>query len=188
MPKLWDETIESHRAAVRDATLAATAKLVAAHGISSVTMSQIASETGIGRATLYKYFPDVNAILLAWHEQQVSSHLAELTRVSQETRGGAIHRLSAVLSAYAHMSSHGDGSDLAAVLHRGDHVARADAELHEFVAKLVREAAEAGSVRRDVPADELAAYCLHAVGASASLASKAAIGRLVTVTIAGLQA
>ena len=188
MPKLWNATIESHRAAVRDATLAATAELVSAHGVSSVTMSQIASETGIGRATLYKYFPDVNTILLAWHEQQVSSHLEELAQVSQETRGDAIHRLRAVLSAYALMSSHAEASDQVAMLHRGDHIARADAELHEFVAKLVREAAEAGSVRRDVPADELAAYCLHAVGASASLASKAAIGRLVTVTIAGLQA
>ena len=39
-------------------------------------MSQIAEQTGIGRATLYKYFPDVEAILLAWHERQVTGHLA----------------------------------------------------------------------------------------------------------------
>jgi AcrR family transcriptional regulator len=37
-------------------------------------MSQIAAETGIGRATLYKYFPDVEAILVAWHERQVAEH------------------------------------------------------------------------------------------------------------------
>ncbi|MGI9077433.1 MAG: TetR/AcrR family transcriptional regulator, partial [Gemmatimonadaceae bacterium] len=55
MPKLWNETIEAHRRAVRDATLNATAALVAEHGLASVTMSQIARETGIGRATLYKY-------------------------------------------------------------------------------------------------------------------------------------
>lgn len=34
-----------------------------------MTMSRIAEEIGIGRATLYKYFPDVEAILLAWHER-----------------------------------------------------------------------------------------------------------------------
>ena len=55
VPKLWNETIEAHRRAVRDAILETTAALVVEHGLTSVTMSQIAEETGIGRATLYKY-------------------------------------------------------------------------------------------------------------------------------------
>jgi AcrR family transcriptional regulator len=59
---------------VRDATLDTTAALVAEHGLASVTMSQIAEQTGIGRATLYKYFPDVEAILVAWHERQIAGH------------------------------------------------------------------------------------------------------------------
>ena len=75
MPKLWTETIEEHRRAVRDATLDTTAALVAERGLASVTMSQIAAETGIGRATLYKYFPDVEAILLAWHDRLIARHL-----------------------------------------------------------------------------------------------------------------
>src|SRR5918996_4902222 len=62
VPRLWTETIEEHRRAVRDATLDTAAALVGEHGLRSVTMSQIAEETGIGRATLYKYFPDVEAI------------------------------------------------------------------------------------------------------------------------------
>ena len=57
MPKLWTDTVEEHRRAVRDAALDAAAKLVAAHGLASVTMSKIAAETGIGRATLYGTFP-----------------------------------------------------------------------------------------------------------------------------------
>src|SRR5229473_1582571 len=84
VPRLWNETIEEHRHAVREATLDATAALVAEHGLRSVTMSQIAAETGIGRATLYKYFPDVDAILLAWHKRQVSGHLAELGAVRDQ--------------------------------------------------------------------------------------------------------
>lgn len=69
MPRLWNETIESHRHAVRDAALDATAALVAEHGPLSVTMSAIAERTGVGRATVYKYFPDVESIMLAWHER-----------------------------------------------------------------------------------------------------------------------
>jgi AcrR family transcriptional regulator len=64
VPKLWSETIESHRREVRDAIVDTAAALVAEHGLASVTMSQIAGETGIGRAMLYKYFPDVEAIHL----------------------------------------------------------------------------------------------------------------------------
>ena len=71
MPKLWSETLDDHRRAIRDAALDATAGLVAEHGLASVTMSQIAKDAGIGRATLYKYFPDVEAILIAWHERQI---------------------------------------------------------------------------------------------------------------------
>jgi len=73
VPKLWNETIEAHRRTVRLAVLETTAALVAEHGLRSVTMSQIAEDTGIGRATLYKYFPDVEAILLAWHERQITA-------------------------------------------------------------------------------------------------------------------
>jgi AcrR family transcriptional regulator len=97
--KLWNETIEAHRREVRDAILDAAAALVAEHGLLSVTMSQIAEKTGIGRATLYKYFPDVEAILLAWHERQVTAHLDHLTALRNQS-GDAAERLEAVLEAY----------------------------------------------------------------------------------------
>jgi len=84
VPRIWSETIDAHRAAVREATLDATAALVAEHGLAGVTMSQIAKDTGIGRATLYKYFPDVESILRAWHERQVDEHLKRLRVVRDQ--------------------------------------------------------------------------------------------------------
>jgi AcrR family transcriptional regulator len=65
VPKLWIETIEEHRRTVHEAIL-------------SATMSQIAEKTGTGRATLYKYFPDVEAIPVAHHDQHVTGHLQQL--------------------------------------------------------------------------------------------------------------
>ncbi len=186
VPKLWDETIEAHRRAVRDATLDATAALVAEHGLLSVTMSQIAEATGIGRATLYKYFPDVEAILFAWHERQVSSHVARLAEL-RDGAGAAGDRLEAVLEAYALIAHERHGSELAALLHRGEHVARAQQELNDLVRDLLTECAEAGDLRDDVAPEELASYCLHALGAASTLPSKAAVRRLVKVTLAGLQ-
>jgi AcrR family transcriptional regulator len=188
VPRLWNETIEEHRREVREAILATTCALVAEHGLRSVTMSQIAKDTGIGRATLYKYFPDVEAILLAWHERHVSGHLEHLAELRDQA-GGAAERLEAVLEAYAlisHHRQHHGTAELAAFLHRGEHVARAQQQLIDLIRDLLAEAAETGDVRTDVAPEELASYCLHAIAAAGSLPSKAAVRRLVTVTLAGL--
>jgi AcrR family transcriptional regulator len=189
VPKLWTETIETHRREVRDAILDATAALVAEHGLLAVTMSQIAQETGIGRATLYKYFPDVATILRTWHERQITGHLDYLAEV-RDQGGDAGERLEAVLEAYALISRESRGhhdTELAAFLHRDERVARAQHEVHQMIRDLLTEAAKTGDVRDDATPDELASYCLHALAGASRQHSKAAVRRLVTVTLDGLR-
>ncbi|MGH2411785.1 MAG: TetR/AcrR family transcriptional regulator [Chloroflexota bacterium] len=186
MPKLWNETIETHRAAVHGAILDTTAALVAEHGLASVTMSRVAKETGIGRATLYKYFPDVEAILVAWHDRHVTGHLEYLAELRDQA-GDVGERIEAVLGAYALIQRQRHASELAALLHRDEHVARAWRQLSDLIRDLLAEGAQTGDVRNDVPPDELASYCLHALAAAGSLPSDAAARRLVTVTLAGLR-
>jgi AcrR family transcriptional regulator len=186
VPKLWNDTIDEHRRAVRDAILDTTAALVDKRGITAVTMSQIAEETGIGRATLYKYFPDVESILFAWHERQVRGHLEHLAAF-RDHPGDARDRLEMVLQAFALMSHEHHGTQLAALLHRGDHVVRAHEELRALVRGLFAEGVREGKVRDDVAADELATFCLHALGAASSLPSKAAVRRIVAVTLSALR-
>jgi AcrR family transcriptional regulator len=189
VPNLWNETIEAHRQAVRDATLDATAALVAEHGLRSVTMSQIAQTTGIGRATLYKYFPDVDASRRAWHEREVNGHLEQLV-LARDRASDPRERLDAVLEAYAliaHESRGHHDAELAAFLHRDELVARAEHQLRTLVRDLLAEAGASGVVRDDVAPDELASYCLHALAAAGSLPSEAAVRRLLTVTLSGLR-
>ncbi|MFF3412461.1 TetR/AcrR family transcriptional regulator [Streptomyces sp. NPDC002742] len=189
MPKLWNETIDAHRAAVRNAVLETTAALVAEHGLTSVTMSRIAKDSGIGRATLYKYFPDVDAILLAWHERQIGHHLDHLAEVRDRTEGADV-RLEAVLRAFALISRASRGhhdADLSAFLHRDSQVTQAQQRLHGMVGELLAEGARAGAVRDDVAPGELASYCLHALTAAGDLASEAAVHRLVAVTLTGVR-
>jgi AcrR family transcriptional regulator len=189
VPKLWTDTIETHRRTVRDATLDATATLVAEHGLRGVNMSQIAEAAGIGRATLYKYFPDVDAILLAWHEREISGHLEQLAR-ARDAAGDVGSRLTAVLETYALIAQESRGhhdAELAALLHRDEQVVRAEHQLRSLVRELLLEAAAAGLVRGDVAADELVAYCLHALAAAGRLQSKAAVRRLVAITVDGLR-
>ncbi|MFC7245272.1 TetR/AcrR family transcriptional regulator [Catellatospora aurea] len=186
MPKLWNATIDAHRNAVREAVLDATAKLVAAHGLASVTMSQIAESSGIGRATLYKYYPDVESILQAWHERQVGAHLHQL-RAVREQAGDTGRALVSVLEAYAHICHARHGGDVAAMLHQGPHMAHAHQHLRTLVADLIAEGVRTGDVRNDVPPVELAGFCLNALQAASNLTSKVALGRLVAVTLTGLR-
>src|SRR2546425_10950416 len=140
MPKLWNDTIQAHRREVHGAIIDTTARLVTEFGLRSVTMSQIAEETGIGRATLYKYFPDVEAILVAWHERHVVGHLQELEAL-QHGPGSSFERLEAVLAAYALIQHERHATAVGALLHRDQHVARAQKHLHSLIRDLVTESA-----------------------------------------------
>lgn len=95
-----------------------------------------------------------------------------------------------VLEAYALISheSHGHRStELAALLHRDEQIAGAEQKLRDMVRDLLTEAVHTGYLRDDIAPDELASYCLHALTAASRLRSKAAVRRLVTVTLAGLR-
>ena len=189
VPKLWSRTIETHRREVHDAVLDTTAGLVAEGGLRAATMSEIAERTGIGRATLYKYFASIEAILVAWHERQIAGHLEQLARARDEA-GSAEEALEAVLSAFALISheSHGHrDAELVVFLHRDTRVADAEQQLREMIRDLVAAGQERGEVRDDVAPEELAAYSLHALAAARTLPSKAAVSRLVAVTVDGLR-
>jgi AcrR family transcriptional regulator len=187
MPRLWNETIEAHRRAVHDAILDATAALIDERGLRSVTMSRVAERSGLGRATLYKYFPDVEAILAAWHERHVGGHLERLAQIRDQS-GDARERLEAVLGAYALVVHERHATELWALLHREEHVVRARRQLRDLLRDLLTEGAQGGAIRGDVAPDELAGYCLHALAAAGDLASEAAVRRLVGVTLDGLRA
>jgi hypothetical protein len=56
-----------------------------------------------------------------------------------------------------------------------------------MIRDLLIKSAETSDVRDDVPPDELASFCLHALGGASTRRSKAAVHRLVIVTLAGLR-
>src|SRR5437867_353854 len=84
------------------------------------------------------------AALVAWHDQHVAEHLERLA-AARERVADPGERLAAVLETYAlqvHARPH--GTELASVVHRGEHFARAQHELHGFVRDLLVAAAAAG--------------------------------------------
>jgi AcrR family transcriptional regulator len=193
VPRLWNATIDEHRRTVHTAILDAAAALITDQGLAAVTMSQIAAQAGIGRATLYKYFPDVEAIVVAWHERLVEDHLTQLTHAAAIDAAPA-ERLRLVLATLAELSggrhqpgTAGHGPDLAVPLHRAEHVHQARHHLHELLVGVVQAAVDAGTVRGDVPAGELATFCRHALStAGDGPGTRPARDRLVELTLAAL--
>lgn len=188
MPKLWEESVDGHRRAVRDAITEAAWQLAETRGPLALTMSQVAKGAGIGRATLYKYFTDVESILVAHHAKHVEGHLQAL----EELRAGpgqVDSRLAAVVHAYASISFHRAqhaSTDVSALVHRRPEVADAERRLRRVFAELIDEAGAEGLVRSDVDAEELAEFCLHALSAAGQATNHEQLGRLVRVVLDGL--
>ncbi|MFP5252302.1 MAG: TetR/AcrR family transcriptional regulator [Actinomycetes bacterium] len=194
MPKLWDETIEAHRRQVRDVIMEAAATLATERGPLNVTMSDVAQQAGIGRPTLYRYFSSIEEILQAWHDQQIARHLDLLAGIADRAEPAAA-RLEAVLDTYAEIQRqrtdhdaqpHGD--ELGALLHHDDtDLAPAEKQLHDLLQNVIEHAVQEGHVRSDVAPTELASYCLHALNAASTAASKAGADRLVRLILDGLR-
>jgi hypothetical protein len=64
------------------------------------------------------------------------------------------------------------------VLHRSAEVRKLQRQLLDLISGLVAEGAVAGAARQDVPGEELASYCVHALAAAGDSSSRA-IDRLL---------
>lgn len=189
VPKLWEESIDEHRRSVRDAITEAAWRLAEEHGPLSLTMSQVAGAAGIGRATLYKYFTDIESILVAHHARHVEDHLQALEDLRGESKPPGA-RLVAVAHAYASICFHRgrhSSADISTLVHRGPEVADAERRLRSVFAGLIAEAAAEGLVRTDLGPEELAVYCRHALEASGQAKDLDSVARLTQVVLDGLE-
>ncbi len=188
MPRIWADTIDSHRHQVNGAILDATAELIAEQGPLSVTMSAIAERAGIGRATLYKYFPDVESILLAWHDRDFAGHLNRLTALSEaddvtlqdvaefvctQRRSHPRRKGADVVGTLAHTLAGAEGNVGGAIQH----------EIIAVLIGLLTRLADRQQVRDDHDPELLALWLLHAAHAPTDLDDQA-ISQLVADSLA----
>jgi AcrR family transcriptional regulator len=152
-------------------------------------MSRIAAKAGIVQARLYRYFPDLDAVMRAWHDRQVANHLGYLEDIGDQS-GAVTQRLDAVLRAYAavvHQTHEHRTTDLGVSLHRDEDLVHARRHLHGVVRDLLAEGARSGDIRDDVTPDELADYCLQSLSSAGAHSSSVAIRHLVTATLCRLR-
>lgn len=173
---------------MHEAILETTAALLRDSGVASVTMSAIAEGAGIGRATLYKYFPNVESILVAWHARDFADHVKRLRSLS-EAEDLTLHDLAEFIWVQRRHHPPPPGAEVLGPLART--VARVEgiagsaieseiiAVLTEIVIRLVHEEA----VRDDEDPEVLARWLLHAVHAPADLDDHA-VAQLVSDSLA----
>lgn len=180
----WDHTMEGHRRAQREAIAATAWTLARENGPFAVTMSQVAQTAGVSRPTLYKYFPDVEAMLIAHHRRHVEGHVSEL-RAILDGPGNSREQLDHLVRAYAeichHRARHGD-IDLDRIVHSAIELGTAESALVDLFAQAIRAAR---ADQEGLPASVLAAYCVRSLAAAGDVPSTevSALAQLVANTL-----
>ena len=148
----WDDALSEHRQRQAEHIAASAMAIIAGVGVSALTMSAIASEADISRQTLYKYFPDVDAVLLGMTRlsEAMESDLSERVERAEDATAGLLLFVEASLAAAA--VGHPSPAALASTL---PPEARASLQAHvdraeSLVVRLMRRGLEDGSFRFDL--------------------------------------
>lgn len=96
MPKIAADTVAEHIAQQEAAVIAAASRLFAERGVGQVSLATIASEVGLARNSLYRYFPDKGHILAAWFRAELAPLQEASTAIATDGRP-ATERLDAWL-------------------------------------------------------------------------------------------
>jgi TetR/AcrR family transcriptional repressor of mexJK operon len=94
-----DKTLRAGSAAKRQAILTAARELLLADGFERTSVDAIASTAGVSKRTIYDYFGDKEALLLAVVEAVVESVLRTVRVAVDETLGASIPTLPALEAA-----------------------------------------------------------------------------------------
>ena len=86
MPKIAADTVAEHIAQQEAAVIAAASRLFAEHGVGQVSLATIASEVGLARNSLYRYFPDKGHILAAWFRAELTPLQEASTAIATDGR------------------------------------------------------------------------------------------------------
>lgn len=164
------------------------AATVFAEGGAQASREAVAREAGVGIGTLYRHFPSREALYEAVYEREVL-HLAELADTLAQ-RDDSVAALREWLAAFVSLvaTKKGMAGTIAVTADKAKAVSsRLSGRLTEALAQLLERATAAGTIRRDVSAEEL----LHAIVGMCLLQDQpgwqASVRRLADLLVDGLR-
>lgn len=152
MADSWQQARLEHRAQQSEAIAAVALTLILDHGVSALTMAAIAGAANISRQTLYRYYPDIDAVLVGIAEL-IASHDNHLeARVLRHADPST--QLDVIIRTLVQTGGH-DSRQVAAMRGSLPPQAREVLARHEErVVRLVADVLEAGKIdgvfRRDI--------------------------------------
>ncbi|MEY9215493.1 TetR/AcrR family transcriptional regulator [Thermobifida halotolerans] len=167
MPKISAPTIAAHRAQVLDRILDAVAVLTRDQGIDEISMTDVATVSGITRTALYNYFPDKPALLLAFTERVTANFVRrcqeELPRnasAAQRLAGFVGFQLEAIVE-HPHPAAAELGASLGPQAYQklADHVA----PMQRLLVEILHEGTATGEFE-PVPVEHTARLLLALIG------------------------
>lgn len=148
----WHQARLDHRARQAEAVAASALSLVVEHGASALTMAAIASTAGISRQTLYRYYPDVDAVLVGVAELVASHDEHFEARVMQQPDPAT--QLDLIVRTVIDAGGHGDDGSAAlrAMLppQARDVLSRHEARIQQLLTDVLTAGIDDGIFRKDL--------------------------------------
>ena len=148
----WDSVTAGYRDRQREGILVAALHLLAEHGSGGMSMSSLANAAGISRATLYRYFSDLDSVLLGIAEM-LGQHDEDLA-TAVEAESGARQQLRYVVGVLVQAHA---GHDLSAETIAGalPPAARGlldehERRTHRLVQGILERGRQSGELRDDI--------------------------------------
>lgn len=163
MEKKPKDRRERRKEQTRDTVISTALELFRKQGIESTSMEQIAEESDIAKATLYKYFPNKEAIAAAYMHEAVRQKIAETDRLITEN-ADTRSRLLALLTKLSEWNE--ENRDIIKLhastrfqdLLSGHINNRLLSGFEYVVSRIIKVGQDAGELRQDLSAHKLTLY------------------------------
>jgi AcrR family transcriptional regulator len=81
MPKVTGGSIDAHRRLTRQRIFTAFSTLLYERGYDAITLAEVAASAGMSRTTMYNYFADKDALVVAFADEETANYVAHLREV-----------------------------------------------------------------------------------------------------------